>query len=314
MKHKNVARAWSRRDFCKITVGAGAACLLEGQLAVAGTGPVLRKPIPSTGEMIPVVGMGSSRTFDAGANAGTRAALLPVLQAFFDHGGAVIDSSPMYGSSEEVIGDLLRKVTNKKSLFVATKVWTEGKQEGINQMRESARRLGVSVVDLMQVHNLVDWQIHLETLKEWKARKLVRYIGITTSHGRAHSELEQILAREPFDFVQLSYSMANREVEKRLLPLAQERKIAVLANRPFQRGGMFDRVEGKPLPPWAAEIDCRTWAQFFLKYVVSHPAVTCAIPATSKVKHMIDNMGANAGRLPDPAMREKMSSYLSDLA
>jgi len=296
-----------RRAFLKSL--AAAALLIAWPLwrrSMAAEKSIIKKSIPSTGERLPVIGMGTWETFDVGDDASARAELLSVLQAFFDQDGAVIDSSPMYGSSEIVAGDLLRKVTKKRALFAATKVWTEGKQEGILQMRESAQRMGVKVFDLMQVHNLVDWETHLETLKEWKARKQVRYIGITTSHGLRHREMERVMAGEPIDFVQLSYSLVNREAERRLLPLAQERGIAVLANRPFQKGGMFDRVAGKPLPEWAAEIDCRTWAQFFLKFVVSHPAVTCAIPATSRVKHMRDNMGANTGRLPDRDMREKM--------
>jgi len=290
------------------------AALPVSRRSMAAEKSTIKKSIPSTGERLSVIGMGTWETFDVGDDASARAELLSVLQVFFDEGGAVIDSSPMYGASERVVGDLLSKITNKRALFAATKVWTEGRQEGILQMRESAQRMGVKVFDLMQVHNLADWETHLETLKEWKARKQVRYIGITTSHGLRHREMEQVMAREPIDFVQLSYSLVNREAERRLLPLAQERGIAVLANRPFQKGGMFDRVAGRPLPEWTAEIGCRSWAQFFLKFVVSHPAITCAIPATSRVKHMRDNMGANAGRLPDRDMREKMIRAWSEIA
>jgi len=283
------------------------------RLLAAGQAQAVRKAIPSTGEQLPVIGMGTSRTFDVGNGAQARAALLPVLQAFFDHGGGVIDSSPMYGSSEQVIGDLLRQVNNKDALFAATKVWTYGKQDGIEQMQRSMQRMGVEVFDLMQIHNLRDWQLHLETLQDWKRQGRVRYIGITTSHGRSHEELESILDIEPFDFVQFSYSLGNRTVEQRLLPLAAERGIATLINRPFERGELFARAKGRPLPDWAAEFDCGSWAQFFLKFVVSHPAVTCAIPATSKLTHMVDNMGAGFGRLPDATLRRRMIDHFARL-
>ena len=219
----------------------------------------------------------------------------------------------MYGSSEQVTGDLLRRIDNKDALFAATKVWTYGKPDGIEQMQRSMQRMGVEVFDLMQIHNLRDWQVHLETLQEWKRRGRVRYIGITTSHGRFHDELEGILDIEPFDFVQFSYSIGNRTVEQRLLPLAAERGMATLINRPFQRGELFARVRGKPLPDWAAEFDCASWAQFFLKFVVSHPAVTCTIPATSKLHHMQDNMAAGFGRLPDATLRKRMIGYFETL-
>jgi aryl-alcohol dehydrogenase-like predicted oxidoreductase len=273
----------------------------------------IKKKIPSSEELLPVIGMGSWQTFDVGDDVQARARLTQVLQAFFDGGGAVIDSSPMYGSSEQVIGDLLKQARNKNALFAATKVWTRGKKQGIAQMQRSMRRMGVEVFDLMQIHNLVDWATHLETLKTWKAEGKVRYIGITTSHGRDHGELEKILRMEPFDFVQFTYSIANREVEKRLLPLSADRGIATLINRPYQGGGLFRRVKGKPLPPWAGEFDIHSWGQFFLKFTVSHPAATCAIPATSKVRHMIDNMGAGFGRLPDAATRQKMIAYYESL-
>jgi diketogulonate reductase-like aldo/keto reductase len=257
--------------------------------------------------------MGSSRTFDVGSTAAERAPLAEVLQAFFDEGGALIDSSPMYGSAESVLGDLLKGITNKDSLFAATKVWTDGKDAGVRQMEESMQRMGVKIFDLMQIHNLRDWRVHLATLRDWKAQGKVRYIGITTSHGRFHEELEKIMQAEPIDFVQLSYSIANREVERRLLPLAADRGIATLINRPFQRGAMFRTVKGEPLPEWAAEFDCVSWGQFFLKFAVSHPAATCVIPATSKVHHMVDNMAAGFGKLPDAAMRARMIRHFESL-
>ena len=302
-----------RRGFIKAIGGLGLALACRPAWVAAQPHGLIRKPIPSSGEQLPVIGMGTSRTFDVGDDAQARAALLPVLRAFFDQGGALIDSSPMYGSSEQVTGDLLRQIDNKDALFAATKVWTYGKQDGIEQMRRSMQRMGVEVFDLMQIHNLRDWQVHLETLRDWKRQGRVRYIGITTSHGRFHDELESILDIEPFDFVQFSYSIGNRTVEQRLLPLAAERGMATLINRPFQRGELFAMVKGKPLPDWAAEFDCASWAQFFLKFVVSHPAVTCAIPATSKLHHMRDNMAAGFGRLPDAALRNRMISHFEAL-
>jgi diketogulonate reductase-like aldo/keto reductase len=302
----------SRRRFLQ----ALSAFTAVANLPLAKAGPAkaaITKPIPSSGEQLPVIGMGSSRTFDVGESADERAPLQQVLQAFFDHGGALIDSSPMYGAAESVIGDLLKNVTNKEKLFAATKVWINGRQEGIDQMNTSAQRMGVKNFDLMQIHNLVDWETHLETLQDWKAAGKVRYIGITTSHGRYHGELEQILAKHQFDFVQFSYNIGNRSVEQRLLPLAAERGTATLINRPYQRGSLFRQVKGHKLPAWAGEFDCASWGQFFLKYVASHPAVTCVIPATSKVHHMVDNMGAGFGLLPDAKTRTKMEQYFASL-
>jgi diketogulonate reductase-like aldo/keto reductase len=273
----------------------------------------LKKPIPSSGEKLPVIGMGTSRTFDAGNDVVVRAQLAEVLQSFFDHGGGLIDSSPMYGTSEEVLGALLKGTRNKDALFAATKVWTYGKQAGIEQMEQSRNLWGVARFDLMQIHNLRDWEIHLETLKEWKSQGKIRYLGITTSHGRYHEELERAMQRERFDFVQFSYNIIDRVVEQRLLPLAAERGVATLINRPFQKAELFGKVRGKSLPPWANEFDCASWAQFFLKFVVSHPHVTCVIPATAKLKHMVDNMAAGFGRLPDAKMRQRMIAHIGSL-
>lgn len=273
----------------------------------------IRRVIASSGEPLPVIGMGSWITFNVSDDARARAALRGVLQAFFANGGALIDSSPMYGSSEEVIGALLKQVTHRQPVFCATKVWTPGRWLGEKQMERSRELWGVQRFDLMQIHNMLDWETHLETLKAWKAEGKVRYVGITTSHGRRHDELEQAMKKEPFDFVQFTYNLADRQAEQRLLPLAQERGMAAIINRPFEGGALFGHVRGKPLPPWAAEFDCRNWAQFFLKFIVSHPAVTCAIPATSKVDHMLENMGANFGRLPDAATRRRMADYFAKL-
>lgn len=278
-----------------------------------GSPDTLTKPIPSSGESIPVIGMGTWLTFDVGRSSSDRTRLRGVLQTFFDRGGRLIDSSPMYGRSELVVGELLPQINPRPPLFSATKVWTPGRRFGVMQMEASQKLWRVPRFDLLQVHNLLDWEGHLQTLKEWKASGRVRYIGVTTSHGRRHDELERIMLREPLDFVQFTYNLADRSAENRLLPLARERKMAVILNRPLDGGNLFDRVRGKPLPPWASEFDCTTWSQFFLKFVVSHPAVTCAIPATSQVAHMAENMGAAVGRLPDTAMRARMASYYSVL-
>jgi len=303
-----------RRRFLQQSAGLTAAALSWPAWLSAKQLAPIKKAIPKTGEQLPVIGMGTSRTFDIGNDQALRQRLAEVLQIFFDQGGALIDSSPMYGNAEQVTGDLLKTIKNKQSLFAATKVWTWGKEEGISQMQRSSERMGVKVFDLMQIHNLRDWQVQLETLKAWKAEGKVRYIGITTSHGRFHDELEVILENEPFDFVQLSYNIMNRSVEERLLPIAKERGMATLINRPFARGDLFGVVKGQALPGWAKDIDVKSWGQFFLKFVVSHPAVTCAIPATSKPHHMLDNMGAGFGRLPDAATRQRMIRYLESLA
>lgn len=303
----------NRRTFLMSTgaLAAGIA-LFPGRLPAQDPKPI-RRPIAATGELLPVIGLGTSGTFDVGEDAAVKAQLAEVLQAFFDNGGTLVDSSPMYGRSETVVGELLAETGNQDAVFAATKVWTEGRQNGIVQMRQSLQRMGVAVIDLMQIHNLRDWQTHLPVLKEWKLEGRIRYIGITTSHGRYHEALENILRIEDFDFVQFSYNLEDREVEQRLLPLAADRGIATLINRPFQRSNLFHRVKGQPLPPWCAEFDCRSWAQFFLKFIVAHPAVTCVIPATSKVHHMQDNMGAGFGRLPDEAMRKRMIDYVDSL-
>ena len=235
------------------------------------------------------------------------------MQAFFDNDGQLIDSSPMYGSAETVTGALVKRAINRQGLFTATKVWTNGRGEGIKQMERSMRRLGVEQIDLMQIHNLRDWQTHIDTLVDWKTEGRIRYIGITTSHGRYHDELEEILLQLPLDFVQFSYNILNRTVEQRLLPIAREKGIATLINRPYQRGSLFRKVKDKPLPAWAAEFDCVSWGQFFLKFIAAHPAVTCIIPATSKLKHMVDNMAAGYGRLPDEPTRQRMIRLIETL-
>ena len=274
---------------------------------------IFTKAIPRTGESLPMIGLGTWQTFDVGSAQSERAPLREVLRGFVRLGGTVIDSSPMYGRSESVVGDLAAEIKLEGRLFVATKVWTSGREAGIRQMEESFRRLRVKRIDLMQIHNLVDWRTHLTTLREWKKQGRIRYIGVTHYTASAYDQLARVLETEELDFVQLNYSIVEREAEQRLLPLAADRGVAVLVNRPFAQAQLFSKVRGKPLPPFAEEIGCASWAQFFLKFVVSHPAVTCAIPATSKVQHLADNMQAGMGQLPAAQIRQRMAKYVADL-
>lgn len=267
---------------------------------------MITRPIHSSGETLPVIGLGTWQTFDVGSS--DRAPLHEVLREFTALGGRIIDSSPMYGRSEEVVGTIAAEQDLQRKLFVATKVWTEGRRKGVAQMEDSMRKLRVKRVDLMQVHNLVGVDTHLATLREWKTAGRVRYIGITHYHSGAYAEVESVLKREKLDFLQINYSVAEREAERRLLPLAREKGVAIIVNRPFASGALFSRLRAKPVPEWAADIDCTTWAQLLLKFVVSHPSITCAIPATSKVHHLRDNMAAGRGRMPDAAMRARIAA------
>jgi len=294
--------------FAALGVGAYA---LTGGSVMADTR--IRKPVPKTGEPLPVIGLGTWQSFDVGAAHAPREPLRQVLSEFTRLGGSVIDSSPMYGKSEIVAGDLAAELALREKLFIATKVWTTGRDAGARQMNESFRRLRTQRMDLMQVHNLVDYRVHLNTLRQWQEQGRVRYLGVTHYTASAHEELARVLATEELDFVQLNYSLAEREAEKRLLPLAAERRIAVLVNRPLAAGGLFSKVRGKSLPPWSKEIGCASWAQFFLKFVISHPAVTCAIPATSNARHLVDNMQAGFGLLPDASTRGRMARYFAEL-
>ena len=278
-----------------------------GASTAAGVG--ILRPIPVSKEMLPVIGLGTWQTFDVGAGA-EREPLRRVLQRLVERGGRVVDSSPMYGRAESVVGDLAVELGLRDTLFVATKVWTSGRDAGIAQMEDSLRRLRGRRLDLMQVHNLVDWRTHLRTLGEWKRAGRVRYVGVTHYTAGAYGELEQVMKSEPLDFVQLNYSVAEREAERRLLPLAADRGIAVLVNRPFAEGALFRRVRGQTPPAWAAEIGCRSWAQLFLKWIVAHPAVTCVIPATSRPEHLEDNMQAGVGPVPDAAARERIAALV----
>ncbi len=302
-----------RRCFLK-TIVAGLVGVGAPLRSLAAVPDLITRPIPKSGERVPVIGMGSWITFDVGGDSAARARRVEVLRAFFERGGGVIDSSPMYGTSEEVIGHCLEQLDYPRSLFSATKVWTWGRLLGQTQMDNSQRLWGLAGFDLMQIHNLLDWETHLETLQAWKEEGRIRYIGVTTSHGRRHEELVEVMSKQDaIDFVQFTYNVLDREAEQRLLPLAAERGLAVIINRPFRRGALFDRVAGQALPAWATEFGCENWAQYFLKFVVSHPAVTCAIPATSQVAHMQENMGAARGALPDAKMRRRMAEFVRNL-
>lgn len=310
----------TRRTFVASLLAAGAASVLRPLIAAAdpapavtGPGPILTRPIPSTSEMLPVVGLGSWVTFNVGNDIAARDSCAEVMRAFFQEGGRLIDSSPMYGSSQEVIGYGLHKLGNPPQLFSADKVWIAGGAHGPAQIEESRRHWSVPRFDLLQVHNLLSWEEHLPRLFAMKAAGRLRYVGITTSEGRRHAEVERIMRSQPIDFVQVTYNVIDREVENRILPLARERKIGVIVNRPFQHGALIQRVARSPLPGWASEVDCANWPQILLKFIVSHPAVTCAIPATSRVDHVREDLGASYGRLPDEAMRRRMVAHIEKL-
>ena len=318
MKH---SADFGRRVALRALAAMGTAAFLRPSLAttLATTGaatqasPVITRRIPSSGEAIPVVGLGSWITFNVGNDSVARDACAQVMRNFFDAGGRMIDSSPMYGSSQQVIGYGLTKLDKTSEVFSADKVWTYSGSQGREQMETSRRYWNIKRFDLMQVHNLLSWEDHLPTLFEMKAAGQVRYVGITTSEGRRHKDFEKVMLSQPLDFIQVTYNILDREVEKRILPLAKERGMAVIANRPFRQRELIDWAKQFPLPSWAGEIDCANWAQFLLKFIVSHPAVTCAIPATSRVDHVLENMGAATGRLPDEALRQRMIDYVEKL-
>jgi len=302
-----------RRQALRLLAAAGAASLAGGQAVAEETGgSIVTRAIPSSGELLPVVGLGSWRTFNVGNDAEARAECVDVMRQFFAHGGRLIDCSPMYGSSQATIGYGLERLGRPAALFSAEKVWTSG-ANGAAQIEETRKLWGVERFDLLQVHNLQDWQAHLPLLLEMKAHGALRYVGVTTSHGRRTEEVERIVASQPVDFVQMTYNLADRWHEARLLPLARERGVAVITNRPFGGGELIDELRRRPLPPWAGEIDCAGWPQFLLKFIVSHPAVTCAIPATSQPAHVVENMDAARGRLPDEAMRRRMVAWFESL-
>lgn len=310
----------SRREV--LAAGLGSALLLGAGPAQSpsqgsASGPasdekraLITRPIPRTGEQLPVIGLGTWQTFNVGPDAKDRAPLKDVLKRFLERGGRLIDSSPMYDRAELVVGDLLTELGQQRAPFLATKVWTMGKAEGEQQMRTSIQRMGRGRMDLMQVHNLVDVKTHLATLREWQEAGRVRYIGVTHYQSSAFETLEKLIRQETIDFVQLPYSILQREAENRLLPACAERGVAVVVMSPFEQGGLFEKVRGKPLPPWAADFDCSSWAQYFLKFILGHPAVTCPIPATSNPKHLEDNLKAGLGRLPDEKTRARMVKHL----
>ena len=269
--------------------------------------------IPASGEELPMVGLGTWRTFDVGSSEAERAPLVNVLKTLTGQGGSVVDSSPMYGRSEGVVGDLASQLGIVSKLFMATKVWTSGKQAGIEQMETSMRRMKKSRMDLMQIHNLVDWQTHMQTLRDWREQGKIKYIGITHYMESAYDNMERIMKNYPIDFIQLNYSIISRTAEKSILPLAKDIGIAVLINRPYEGGSLFGKIKGKTLPEWVSDFDCQSWGQFFLKFILSNHAVTCVIPGTSKPHHMADNLGAGMGILPNQVMREKMAGYVENL-
>jgi diketogulonate reductase-like aldo/keto reductase len=296
---------------------AGATVLAAGRAvrpAGAQTGTRMhQRKIPSSGEMLPVVGCGTWRTFDVGRRPEERTPLAEVLSVLFEAGGSVIDTSPMYGRSEQVLGDLIAELELRPKFWLATKVWTRGRAAGAAQIAESMRLLRTERLELLQIHNLLDWKEHVPTLRAMQDDGKLRYAGITHYRADAHDEVERVLRAERFDFLQINYSLAERDAERSLLPYCQERGIAVLVNRPFADGALFDRVRGEDLPPWAAEIGCSSWAQFFLRYAASHPAVTCVIPATAKPRHMQDNAAAGVTALPDADQRARMVEYFARL-
>jgi diketogulonate reductase-like aldo/keto reductase len=305
---------FSRRRLLRLLAALPALATMTNPVDASAAPALATRPIPKSGEALPVVGLGTWRVFDVGADTAARARLRDVLTLFAAGGAKLIDSSPMYGSAESVVGDLSNALGLRARLFLATKVWTSGRDEGIAQMERSIARLQAGdVMDLMQIHNLVDAATHTRTLMDWKARGRVRYLGITHYTASAHAALARTLASGDYDFVQVNYSLDEPEAAERLLPLAQEKRAAVLINRPFGEGGMFARVRGKPLPPWAAELGIASWAQYFLKWIIGHPAVTCVIPGTGKPKHIVDNLAAGSGAMPDAAMRKRMAQHFASL-
>jgi aryl-alcohol dehydrogenase-like predicted oxidoreductase len=307
----------TRREATKLLGAAAAGLVLPIHSSSGGTASetssMLTRAIPSSGEKLSVIGLGTWNVFDVNLTADKETQLGEVLSLFVKLGGQVIDSSPMYGRAEEVVGSLTSKLGLRTKLFLATKVWTRGKQAGIESMERSASRLQTKRIDLMQVHNLVDVSTQLTAMREWKAQGRFRYIGITHHNSSAFADVEKVLRAEKVDFLQINYSIMEPEAESRILPLAQDRQVAVIINRPFGGGDLFSRVRGKPLPDWVKEFDCESWAQFSLKWIIANPAVTCAIPATNNLEHLKDNLESGLGRFPDSKMRGRMIEIASRL-
>jgi diketogulonate reductase-like aldo/keto reductase len=303
----------NRREMLSVLGAAGVGSLLYRMPALAAPTPIIARPIPRTGELLPVIGLGSWITFNVGDDPSGRDTCAEVMRRFVARGGRVIDSSPMYGSSEQTIGFGLTKLPDPKLVFSAEKVWTSSASEGKPQIKETLRRWGLKKFDLLQVHNLENWQAHLPMLLDMKRSGAVRYVGVTTSHGRRMDEVEQIMRTQPLDFVQFTYNIADRQPESRLLPLAHDHGIAVITNRPFREGALLQDLAGKPVPEWGKEFGGTSWPTFLLKFIVSHPSVNVAIPATSVPAHVEENMGVAYGALPDEATRKKMVQYFTSL-
>lgn len=310
----------SRREALKLGAAAGLAAAMglrrRGAAAQAAPAALIERKIPHTGAEIPIIGIGTARRYDVGSSEAALAPLRQVLRDFTRMGGSVIDTAPTYGTAEEVVGRLIREIGNRDKVFIATKIslrGRSGRQAGVAQMQQSMRRFGTDHIELMQVHNLNDWQTQLPLIREWKAAGKLGNIGITTSFDGQYEEMERIMRKEDMDMIQVDYAMNNRNAEQRILPLAAERGFGVLINLPFGRKSTFAAVHGKPLPPWAPDYDIHSWAQYFLKWIVSHPAVTAAIPGTAKMSYLVDNLGAARGRLPDAAGRRRMLQYFESL-
>jgi diketogulonate reductase-like aldo/keto reductase len=293
-----------RRESLQLLAALGLSPLLS--IGATNKDSMITRSIPKTGEKLPVIGLGTWETFDIDKSTQEINQLKAVLQQLTDKGGKVADTSPMYGFAERNLGSLSKDLEINDKLFIATKVWTQGKEKGIEQMNNSFSMLKRKQIDLMQIHNLVDWQTHLKTLREWKEKGKIRYIGITHYLESSYSQLEKIIETEPIDFLQVNYNLTNRQADQRLLPLAKEKKVAVIISQPFNVGKLFQQVERKKLPGWAIDFDCKSWAQFFLKFIVSHPSVTCTIPGTGTADHMLDNLIAGFGKLPDATQRQLM--------
>jgi aryl-alcohol dehydrogenase-like predicted oxidoreductase len=302
----------TRRNFLKAGIGAGAAMIVPHTPLAAQNGPLLQKKIPSSGETIPVIGIGTARRYEEVKTDVEKGPLRETIQKFVELGGKIIDTSPSYGTAESIVGELVESLKVRDSLFIATKVSLRdlGREAGLKQIEQSFKRLRTERIDLIAVHNLRDTETQLRTLREIKQAGRIRYVGITTSFENQYGEFEQTIKKEKLDFVQVDYALDNRNAGDRIIPAAGDRGVAVMINLPFGRGRLFNAVQGKQLPEWAAEFDCASWAQFFLKYIVSHPAVTCAVPGMAKAEYVIDNLGAARGRLPDPAMRRRMEAFI----